>query len=666
MATNTPMILSRTAQQGLLVFSRQCYNMLNQQWNIREQMRKVDLDYMREKDFTVEHARAKLSNRYGDPSKYQNITVPVVMPQVENATMYQTSVFLQGSPIFGVVASPQYQDAAMQLESIIEENSIRGAWTRELIMFFRDGFKYNLAAVEVAWDRMTTASIETDMAFSPTQGKPKETIWEGNAIHRWDPYNSFFDTRVTPALIHKHGEFAGTTYLFSRIQLKAFINNLPDRMIDNVKAAFESGLGSAPGGGTTLGIESYYIPQINPESLVSKNPRATTDWMAWSGLAMKDGAGATINYRNLYEVTVLYGKIIPSDFGIRVPSANTPQVWKFIIVNHQVIIYAERQTNAHGYIPVLFSQPLEDGLFYQTKSLAQNVAPMQDVSSALMAANMSARRRAISDRGIYDPSRITEANINSDNPSAKIPVRPAAYGKDLKEAYYAIPFNDNQFPIITQELGQLQQFTNSITGHNQAQQGQFVKGNKTKHEFDTIMGNASGRDQMVSMMIEAQTFVPMKEIIKLNILQYQGAGSVFNRSKNMNVTIDPTVLRKAVLEFKVSDGLLPADKLIAADAFQTAIQVIGSSPQIGAGYNIAPMFSYLMKTQGAHLQEFEKSPQQVAYEQAVAQYQNLIMELVKANPNINQKQYPPQPTPEQFGYAPAATPGNPQQSPQPS
>lgn len=659
--SNTPILLSRAAQEGLLLFSTQCYNMMNQQWNIREQMLKIDLAYQREVDNTNENVRAKIANRYGDSRRYQDIVVPVVMPQVENAVMYQTSVFLQGNPIFGVVASPQYQDAAMQMESIIDENATRGAWTRELMLFFRNGAKYNIAALEVSWCRKTLAALETNTAFSATQGKPKEVIWEGNRVKNMDMYNTFYDTRVSPADMHKRGEFAGYTELLTRIELKSLINDLPDKMVDNIKAAFESGIGAQAGGGITGGIESFYIPQVNSEALVGKNPRASTDWMAWAGIGLASGSGAKINYRNLYEVTTLYGKIIPSDFGIRVPSANTPQIWKLIIVNHSVIIYSERQTNVHGYLPMLFSQPLEDGLFYQTKSLAQNVEPMQAVSTALMSSSIAARRRAISDRGLYDPSRVTEANINADNPSAKIPVRPAAYGKPLSEAYYPIPFRDDQSPIVMQELQQIAQFTNTITGHNQAQQGQFVKGNKTKHEFDTIMGNASGRDQMVSMMIEAQTFVPLKEILKLNILQYQGAASIFNRSKNIDVSIDPTILRKAVLEFKVSDGLLPSDKLISADAFQTSIQVIGSSPQIGAGYNLAPMFSYLMKTQGADLSEFEKSPQQVAYEQAVGQWQQLVLQMQKQNPALTPDKYPPQPQPQQFGYVPGA-PIQPQQS----
>jgi hypothetical protein len=184
------------------------------------------------------------------------------------------------------------------------------------------------------------------------------------------------------------------------------------------------------------------------------------------------------------------------------------------------------------------------------------------------------------------------------------------------------------------------------------------------------MANANGRDQMVSMLLEAQIFTPIKEILKINILQYQGGVSLFNRELQRAVDIDPIKLRKAVLDFKVSDGLTPADKLINADTLQVAMQVLGSSPQIAAGYNITPLFSYFIKTQGGRIQEFEKSQQQVAYEQAVAQWQQAVAAIGESLKKLQDpaqiqeamKSMPPQPTPEQFGYDPAqqgAAPGQP-------
>lgn len=652
---NTPVRLPYKSQQSIIEYANQAFQLLHNQWNFREQLRQVDLAYIRENDFTKNNQAAKIANRYGDADRFQNITVPVVMPAVEAATTYQASVFLTGYPLFGVVSSPEYEDEALQLETVIANQSLRGGWVRELMMNFRDGFKYNLGCIEVAWDRVVTPTFETDLSFSSTQGKPKEVIWEGNCIRRCNLYNTFWDSRVTPTEVHSKGEFAGYTKLYSRTGLKQLIQELPDVIIENVKAAFESGLGAT--GTVTSSIDTYYMPQINPEATLNRNAKAEMDWMQWANLSASE---KNIQYKNIYEVTTLYARIIPSDFSIIVPSSNTPQIWKLVIVNHSVVISAERQTNAHNYLPMLFSQPLEDGLDYQTKSLATNVKPIQEFVSAMSNSVIAARRRAISDRTLYDPSRISEAHINSPNPSAKIPVRPAAYGKNISESVHAFPFRDDQSGTVLQEMPIYLQMGNMIAGQNAAKQGQFVKGNKTRDEYQSVMSNANGRDQMVAMLYEAQLFTPLKEILKINILQYQGGTSIYNKEAKKVINIDPIKLRTAVMEFKISDGLTPTDKLISSDTLQVGLQVLGSSPAISQQYNVGKLFSYLMKTQGADVAAFEKSPEQLAYEQAVQQWQaavqQITLQLKGLDPQAIQqvlKSLPPQPLPAQYNYVPA-------------
>jgi len=61
-------------------------------------------------------------------------------------------VFCSGNPIFPVAASPSYEDAALQIDAIMAENSKSAKWIRELLLFFQDGMKYNLHALEVAWN----------------------------------------------------------------------------------------------------------------------------------------------------------------------------------------------------------------------------------------------------------------------------------------------------------------------------------------------------------------------------------------------------------------------------------------------------------------------------------------------------------------------------------
>lgn len=641
--SNTPMLLSKDSQAGLLNFHNQAITMSAKTWNLRDQFIEADKAYMREVDLTIEQQRARLVNKLGDSNKFQNITVPIVLPQVEGAVVYQSSVFLTGNPIFEAVAGPEYEDSAIAMNALLTEQSIRGGWVSEIMQHFRNGFKYNLAALEVTWDRKVTYSLETDLSFSTKQGKPKEVIWEGNKIKNLDLYNSFWDTRVKPTEIYTKGEFAGYTELMSRVALKGFLASLPSNT--NVTEAFKSSVG---GNGYL-----YQTPIINPRAFLNDKIHSAgeMDWMAWAAAAKAD---VKIDYKDMYEVSTSYVRIIPSDFNIRVPSNNTPQVWKLIIVNHTVIVYAERQTNAHGYIPILFSQPLDDGLSYQTKPLAMNVKPMQDITSAMWNSVIAARRRAISDRAIYDPSKIDKRHIDSDVPNAKIPMRPSAYGQPVANAYYSIPFRDDQSGILMQESQNVISMANMVSGQNQVRQGQFVKGNKTQSEFDTVMGNANGRDQAVSMLLESQLFTPAKEILKLNILQYQGGESLYDRKGNTVIEVDPIKLRKAIMAFSVADGLLPVDKIINSNTLGQALQAISSSPELQGEYNLGPLFSYMMKTQGANITSFEKSAAQRTYEQAVQAWQQTVLQAIKQG--ADQSKLPPQPKPADYGYVPTNTP----------
>lgn len=650
MVASTSVPLSKKSHAAFIEYYRSAQSLTNITRNdTRSRLERIDREYQRETDRTQANLRAERANDTGDTSRFQNMTVPVVMPQVEAAVTYQAGVYLTGDPLFGVVSAPEFIDEALQMQSILEDNSIRGGWARELIMFFRDGFKYNFAPLEVSWDREITYTVETNLAKSLKNGIPKEVIWTGNKLKRIDPYNTFVDTRVPASEVYKTGEFAGYTELMTRIELKSFVARLPDIIIANLIPAFESGLGTAPTNDASA--MSYYVPDINPNIQEEDYKGAGTNWLRWAGLSTI--RNTKIDYKDAYEVTTLYAKVLPSEFELRVPSNNTPQIYKLIIVNHQHIIYAEQQTNAHAYLPILIGQPLEDGLSYQTKSLADNGIPFQQTATAYMSSILASRRRAISDRVLYDPSRITSSHINSPNPSAKIPVRPAAYGKNISDSVFQFPYREDQAAVSMQQISTLLGLANQLSGQNQASQGQFVKGNKTLHEFESVMQNANGRDQLAAILLQYQVFVPMKQILKLDILQFQGGTTVYNRDKKIAVEIDPVALRVAVLNFRVSDGLIPSSKILSSDSFARALQAFGGSPEIAASYNIAELFSYLMKTQGADITDFEKSPEQLAYEQALGFWQGLAQLALEKGINP-EAALAPMPLPEQFGYDPEA------------
>jgi hypothetical protein len=600
-----PQILGQKQQDGLTQMVKNFATSYVDQWNIRTQLELADKRYMREVDQSSINSRARQANDAGDPTKMQNITMPIVMPQVEIATSYFIQTFLSGYPMFSVVSSPENIDLALQFDTIIAEQSIFAGWHQQFAMFFRDGFKYNLHALDVDWIKKKIYQPITDVQFDTKIGKPQEVWWEGNEIKRLDLYNSIWDKRVHPSKIHTDGEFAGYTDLMTRIQLKMLFQNLDSTFTMNAKVAFEQG--SAPS--MTAGAadqQRYYTPQINPDALLKYNPKASTDWMAWS----LNSANNSIRYQNVYEVTKLYARIIPSDFLMNVPARNQVQIWKFYFVNWQVLIYAERMTNAHDYLPIIFGQPIEDGLQYQTKSFGNNVAQIQDLASSLWNSVLASRRRTVYDRIFYDPSRINANDINNTNPIARIPIRSMGYGKPVSDAYSVSPYRDEATAEAIQAAQMVAEMGDWINGTNKVQRGQFQKGNKTLHEYSDTMEHSNSRLHPMALFSEGQVMTPVKYILKTNILQYQPTGELYNRDKGKVIKIDPTALRQAVLEFQIADGLLPVDRIINSEMLQLFIQTISTNQMLAMDFDVVGAFTYWAKTQGARwLDSFKRSPE---------------------------------------------------------
>jgi hypothetical protein len=577
-------------------------------YNIRQQMRLRDRAYARTNDTSAAQSKAKAANESGDPRKTQNITVPVVMPQVETALADLQETFLTGYPIFGVVAPPDQLDAMFQMETLIGENSIRGAWPAHLLQAMRDGLKYDLGAVEVVWESRKVFTVTSPQVADLTRGIPKETYYEGNFIKRIDPYNLILDSRVSPDVNHLQGEFAGYVEVISRIETKKRLEDLNPLGTMNFKKAFES---PGPGSDSYGDMNGrYYVPDINPDALIPANSRQGHNWLAWVNMT-PDRSGSGIDYKDSYEWLVLYARILPSDFGIMGKNRNHVQIWKFIVINGSVVIFAERQTNAHTYLPIIVCKPSSDGLGWQSKGFAENAMPAQDVSTSLLNSGIESQRRKVYDRIFYDPLRIAKKDIEVVSSVARIPVKNNTYGKPLSEALYAAPYRDDGVAEILSMSQQIAQSGDIANGQNRVQQGQFQKGNKTRKEFDTVMGNANSRGRMRALSLEYSFFVPIKEIVKSNILQFQPPVSLLNTNTGQQATIDPEALRKASVSFTLSDGFMPSDKILSSDTLGLVFQAAQAIPAISAEYDLMGMFVYSMQLQGGGwMRQFKRTPEQ--------------------------------------------------------
>lgn len=562
-------------------------------FNMRERMQQIDREYQREVDYTKATQRAEAAARAGDNTKMQNVTIPVVMPQVESMLTYLCEIFLSSYPLFPVVSKPQMVDEGIQMETTIGEQGMQFCWVPEIMQGMREALKYNLGALEVDWESIKSFTVTSDATTDINRGQLTPVNQDGNFIRRRDPYNLILDKRVPPYENHTRGEFAGYTEIISKIEMKQRVSNLDPMMTMNIREAFESGKAVAT---TVAGGIEHFVPFVNKDALVTPTELSgQTDWDSYAGI----GIAGKIQYASQYEWCVMYCRILPSEFKIITPAANTPQIYKIITINQKVLIYVEKMTNAHNYLPLLTFSASEDGLGWQTKSFADNSAPFQRLATGLFNSGLESQRRKVYDRMIYDPSMIDKAAIDNTSPVARIPIKQSAYGKKLSEAVYPIPYRDDNVNEIFNVSQMVLEMADVAVGQNRVQRGQFQKGNKTRKEFDDTMNNSDSRPRMVALLFEYRLFQPLKHILKFNTLQFLVAGDVYNRNLKRAVNIDPVQLRKTAMEFKLADGLLPSSSIVNMESFDKLMNVAAQNPAIAMQYDLVGMYVYSLKLQGA-------------------------------------------------------------------
>lgn len=536
-------------------------------------------------------------------------TPPVVVSQVDSMVAYLSEVFLSGVPIFPVVSSPATKKYAEQLETLIDDHATIGGYARQILLFLRDGVKYNFSAIEVDWTSIPQYTM-LDETLAPGKNSVKKDNKNFNKLERWDPYNTVWDYNVAPGDVATEGDYAGNIKMMSRTKLKRFLQRLADdKEAFNVREAAKT-----PNPFTEASALGNYRthPQVS-NYINARAPRSSLNWYTWF-TGQKDPAQTVID--DNFEVFTFYARIIPKELGLDSPAPRTVQIWKFIVVNGSVLVQAKRVMTAYDALPVLFGQPLEDGLGYQTQSIAEGNIPFQQSAETLFNISFNAARRAVSDRALYNKDLIRESDINAPVAAAKIPVKSNSLeGFRLSDAYHQIPFDARGTEGALDSGMRIVQFGKELTGLNGPMQGQFQKGNKSVQEWQDTMGGADARLRLPALILEYQVFQPMKNIIKFNIFQFGDDVELVSQKTGDKLKIDMAELRRQVLSFRIADGYTPKSKLASTDSILTLMQTVGQSQILQQSYGdkLPGMFSHLAQLLGVRgLEEYtpQAQPQQ--------------------------------------------------------
>lgn len=543
-------------------------------------------------------------------------TPPIVVSQVDAVTAYLADVFLSGNPIFPVVSSPKYREQAETFEALLDHHATIGGYARQLLMFIRDGVKYNACALETDWDSIEQyelASSLPDPKNKSKQPKVNKTPTEHTKLRRLDMYNTVWDRNVLPGSVSLEGDYAGYIEIISQVKLKRYLNKLSQRgEAFNTKEALLAAMTIA-----TAENANYKIHPTISDYNLARRPTTNINWENYITGSKKSSTQGLIGN---FEKFTLYARILPKDFGLWGSEAGTPQIWKLVFINNTILVHAKRIYSAYDYLPILFGQPLEDGLMYQTQSIAESSIPFQTAASTLFNIRFNAARRAVSDRAIYDTSVLSPSDVNAPVPAAKIPTKTNSLTKDKKisDAYYQIPFDARGTEGVMHDALSIVGMSEKLHGINKPMQGEFQKGNKSVREWTDTMGGADSRLRLPALTLEFQVFIPLKEILKLNIFQYGIDTDIVSQRTMKDYSVKIDMLRQAVLLFQVADGFTPKSKLASTEVLMQGMNIIGSNQFLAAqlGTALPGLFMHIMSLLGAKgFTEYLPNAQQMASNQ---------------------------------------------------
>ena len=564
--------------------------------------------------------------------KRLEVTAPIVMPQADTMVAYLTSIFLNTPSIFPVTTTPEAQEIADAVNTLFKSFAKDWQWKRNLLLCFKNASKYDIMAAECTWKEVKVGTVSNDaiVAGKSVQRAVTEAVKQGFSITHLNPYNTFWDTSVPAALLSQEGEFAGYFERKSSVQLHKYLLSLPVNNGYNhrLKEIKESQVQES----------YYYVPNI-----VDYDPKTgVTNWDAHFNNMLNIQTGTSNNH----EVTTIYCRIIPSDFNMDVPAKGTPQIWKFVVVNMQYIVYAECKSNAHDYLPIVLGQPFESNLKYQQKALPEELAALQDLASKLWSMEIASSRRIVANREIYNPLLVRSEDINNASETAKIPIRNSSYNQDLRQAVYSIPYSDPAIGTRSSLAQGIAQFASIVTGQNQVSNGQFVKGNKTNSQFEEVLARSDSRQVAMAVLLEDQFFGVLKHLLLYDLLQYQQPMKVFDLDSKQEIDIAPEKFLDASIDFTINDSLSIGEDRVAPETVMTGMQTIQAVPQLQEVYDIGKLFSHLMSVSGVkHLEDFMIKPQATpAPEQQIAN--TVGQPATTANPNspVDEAQYQQQVT----------------------
>lgn len=512
----------------------------------------------------------------GDPQAVKS-NLPISFIHLDDMMTYFAQTFAPSRGMFYHTGKPNETDDAAQIVTLMNNHAIYAGYYREILLSLFNLLKYNVGGWVVEWEKEERPKLTRQ---GNTDTLTYEVGWQGNRIEAIDVYNHLRDPSVHPTRLHCDGEFSAIARVRSHYWLQLRASQGRYFNCDNVLRE-NKGISNC----------TYYRNPPQEAQLDSDDARTTggTNWISiLSDVALGQQSG--------YELVEICIRLNPTEFGLvprdQMAARNRYELWRFTVLNNEVVIEAQPLNNIHGYIPHMLGVLNDDLMGVAQKSTAEILDPLQQFASFLMNVHVVGTRKNLFGTTYYNPAAFDLKTIPEGEVAARIPLKPTYQGKDIRE----LVFHDSGTLDTKQTLQDLdgvmslisqfyptQSLPSQIAGIDRAVTDQVA----------AVQQGANRRQHKAARLLDDSVFRPMRFAMYWNIVQFQPESAEitdFYTGKPVKINLES--LRNTDLPFIIGQGLKSLDRQSAASMIQSIIFALIQAPQAAEGIDLLGLIDY--------------------------------------------------------------------------
>jgi len=311
-----------------------------------------------------------------------------------------------------------------------------------------------------------------------------------------------------------------------------------------------------------------------------------TDWVSILNAGTRSGVD------NIHELLHFYGWIDPKDFGLPRTDNNLLEIWRFSVFNQEKVVAGDRLSNMHGMLPITVSQPNRDTLGLATRSIGEQLLPLQRFASHQINVHQRASRKKLYGVTYYNSRRISalKNQPQEDLEAARIPVDMQAMDDDIRKHI----FHQNDAPETRQTMEDVENIINLMQRMLPTQIQNLVASldRATQYQSAAVVQGSNRRNHKYAKVIDSQCMTPARDMMHSNVLEFQEAMDIIDRNTGKPVQVRPNQFRAEKIEFAISDGLKGIDRLLLIEGMKEVISMIVQSNIAVNRFDIVKIVDY--------------------------------------------------------------------------